>query len=100
MISAKASGWCSTIHPEVRTNELVDTASRKWCDFIAIRCVNGPSTNLPSCCSLLVGAVDPALAAERVAEFHSIDNDTFAKLFRPKSVLCQKVLEVVIEQTR
>jgi hypothetical protein len=46
------------------------------------------------------GGVEASLAADAAAEFHSIDSDTFAKLFRPKSILCQKTLEVVIEQIR
>ncbi|KAG5186034.1 nitrogen permease regulator of amino acid transport activity 3-domain-containing protein [Tribonema minus] len=49
---------------------------------------------------LITGTVDASVAANTAAEFHSIDSDTFAKLFRPKSILCKQTLEVVIDQIR
>jgi hypothetical protein len=53
-----------------------------------------------SMCSVALDAAGAAPTAEIAADFHRIDSDTFAKLFRPKSVLCGQTLELVIDKLR
>jgi hypothetical protein len=59
------------------------------------------ATQADACmCSVALGAAGAAPTAEIAADFHRIDSDTFAKLFRPKSVLCGQTLELVIDKLR